>query len=221
MANLVVYTTVIGRTDPLREPLCPGNTQFVCFTDKPLQSKHWEIRRVPECDNPNRHHHMYKQLSHIALGEANATLWVDAAFLLRVNPQDILAAATHDVMGFKHPDRTRISQEALAIIKAGKGRKAGTMAQLHAYRADGWDTNEDPQQYITNGGFLLRKNTPAVNTFNEFWNNEVQHRTLRDQMSIDYSAHKCGVTIGHFSGTVRANKFATLQVLRNKQVTDF
>lgn len=218
---MIVYTTVMGRTDPLREPLNPGGVRFVCFTDQPLQSQHWEIVRVPVTDTPNREHHRLKQLSHIALPEADASLWIDAAFLLHARPLNVLAKSTHDVMGFKHPDRTRISQEALAIVRANKGRASDINAQLNAYQAHGWDTDDNPQQHITNGGFLLRRHTPEVKKFNEAWHREVQQRSLRDQMSIDFVAHQCGVAIGHFEGTVRKNAFATLHVMPGKKTTDF
>lgn len=218
---MIVYTTVMGRTDPLREPLNPGGVRFVCFTDQPLQSQHWEIVRVPVTDTPNRQSHALKQLSHAALPEAECTLWIDAAFVLRASPREILAQATQPVMGFKHPDRTRISQEAHAIARLKKARPDDVFAQLREYQAHGWDTDDNPQQHITNGGFLLRQHTPDVIFFNDVWHRHVQTRCLRDQMSIDYVAHRCGVAIGHFEGTVRKNAFATLHVMPGKKTTDF
>lgn len=221
MSQLIVYTTVIGRTDPLREPLNPDGVRFVCFTDQPLSSRRWEIVQVPKTEAPNRQSHALKQLSHEALPEAECTLWIDAAFVLHASPRDILARATQPVMGFKHPDRTRISQEAHAIVRAKKGRADDVFAQLAEYQAQGWDTDANPQPHITNGGFLLRQHTPQVRAFNREWHHHVQTRCLRDQMSIDYVAHLCGVAIGHFDGTVRKNAFATLYVMPGKQTTDF
>lgn len=217
---MIVYTTVIGNTDELKEPLNPSGVRFVCFADRDIESRHWEIIRVEPTNTPNRQHHEIKQLSHECL-DCDVSLWIDAAFVLRVDPCEVMRAATRSITGFKHPDRTRISQEAHAIVKAGKGLEAQTFAQLNQYRADGWDTDKNPQQYITNGGFLLRFHTPEVIRFNEYWHNEVQTKTLRDQMSIDYSAHKTGVQIGHFRGTVRNNDYATLQVKPHKKVSDF
>ena len=164
---------------------------------------------------------MLKQRSHVTFPDADATLWLDAAFELLVAPEDVLRLATHDVMGFRHPDRQRITQEAPAIVRAGKGRESDVMAQLAAYQADGWDTPENPQRYITNGGFLLRKHTDAVKRFNDIWHREVQTRCLRDQMSIDYCAHKVGVQIGHFGGHVRSNKLAQIHFFRGKPTVDY
>src|SRR5690606_9472229 len=133
-----------------------------------------------------------KQRPHVVFPDAGVTLWMDAAFQLLAAPEKLLAMATADVMGFKHPDRTRITDEAPAIVRAGKGRREDVEAQLAAYQAQGWDTADNPQRYITNGGFLLRRNTDAVRRFNEAWHHEVQTRSLRDQMSIDYCAWREG-----------------------------
>jgi hypothetical protein len=218
---IVVYTTVFGPTDPLHEPRKPDGFRFVCFTDRPLKSRHWEIVQVPATDAPARECRKLKQLSHVTFPEADATLWLDAAFELLVSPAKVAALATADMVGFKHPDRTRISQEAPAIARAGKGLEGPTMAQLETYQAAGWDTDDNPQRHITNGGFLFRRHTPAVQRFNEAWHREVQTRTLRDQMSIDYCAWREGVAIGHYPGNVRRNNLARIHFLRGKRTTDF
>lgn len=219
--TLVVYTCVCGRTDPLRDPVRPGKTRFVCFTDQPLRSRVWEIVRLPTQDAPKRACRAYKQPSHQIFPEADATLWIDASFILLVSPDEVARQASADVISFWHPDRARITDEAEAIIRAGKGKADAIHAQLAAYKADGWDTEANPQRGITNGGFLYRRHTEAVRRFNAAWHAEVQSRTLRDQMSIDYVAAKTGVRIGHFPGTVRNNRLARFQPLRGKPTNDF
>jgi hypothetical protein len=220
--TVIVYTTVIGRTDPLHEPVTPDGYRFVCFTDQSrLRSRNWEIHRVKTTDAPNRQSHAIKQLAHRYFPGEDWTLWIDAAFTLLVSPRVVLNQANRDVMGFRHPDRSRITQEADAIVRAKKGLPEAVYSQLQHYKNLGWDTDENPQGCITNGGFLLRKNTAAVVAFNEVWHQEVQTRCLRDQMSIDFVAHQCGVKIGYFPGNVRSNPFAQLHVMPGKQVTDF
>lgn len=221
LVNLVVYTCVFGNTDPLHEPVRPDGFRFVCFTDQPIKSRHWEIVRLPTQDAPKRACRTYKQPSHLVFPEADATLWIDAAFTLLVSPVAVERMASADVMGFRHPDRTRITQEAEAIIRAGKGRPEHVLAQRDAYVADGWDTEASPQQHITNGGFLFRRHTDVVRRFNEAWHHEVQTQTLRDQMSIDYCAHKTGVQISHFPGNVRNNRLARIHHLHGKPTNDY
>jgi hypothetical protein len=213
--TLVVYSTIFGRTDPLHEPLRPGNTRFVMFTDQPLVSKHWEIIRVGPFEAPKRECRKLKQPSHLVFPEADATLWIDASYTLLVDPLSILAQYPGEMYGFRHHKRDRIKDEAPAIVAAGKGKADAIYAQLAAYQADGWDTDANPQREITNGGFLLRRSTDTVRSFNDLWHHEVQTRTLRDQMSIDYCAHKAGVGIQHLPGSPKANPFARIHYCKN------
>lgn len=219
--SLVVYTAVFGDTDPLRDPVRPGKTRFVCFTDQPVRSKVWEIVRLPTQAAPKRASRQYKQPSHLVFPEAEATLWVDAQLVLLVDPLEILQRYQGEFTGFRHHKRKRITDEAGAIIRAGKGKADAIHAQLAAYQADGWDTDEDPQQAITNGGFMLRRHTERVKAFNELWHHEVQTRTLRDQMSLDYCAARAGLTIDYFPGDVARNALMRRSLYPSKPTNDF
>jgi len=219
--RLVVYTCVFGDTDPLRDPVRPGRTRFVCFTDQPVRSKVWEIVKLPKQDAPKRACRSYKQPSHRIFPEAEATLWIDAQMVLLVDPLELLKRYPGEFTGFKHHKRARIKDECEAIIRAGKAKPEAVRAQLAAYQADGWDTDDNPQRAITNGGFMLRRHTERVVRFNEVWHHEVQTRTLRDQMSLDYCAAKVGLPIDYFPGDVTANKFVRRLLYPHKPTNDF
>lgn len=218
--SLVVYSTIFGETDKLREPRRPGNTRFVLFTDQPIQSQHWEVIRFAPFERPKRACRALKQPSHLVFPEATATLWVDASLELVADPQELLEWFPGEFTGFRHNKRKRITQEAPVIIQSGKGKADAIYAQLNAYKSDGWDTDDNPQTVITNGGFILRRHTPKVCEFNELWNQEVQNRTLRDQMSLDYCAHKVGLKIDYFPGNVAKNEFM-IRHSCNKPTNDF
>lgn len=217
----VVYTTVFGDTDPLREPRVKSSWRFVCFTDQRIRSSCWEIVRVPPTDTPKRECRRLKQPSHLVFPEADVTLWIDAQMVLIVPPEQLAKQYTGDFTGFKHHKRRRITDEAEAIIRAGKGKRHAIHAQLAAYKADGWDTDDNPQRAITNGGFLLRRHTDTVRAFNEAWHHEVQSRTLRDQMSLDYCAHKVGMKIDYFAGNMVFNPVAKRMHYPHKPTNDF
>jgi len=219
--NVVVYTCVFGDTDPLRDPVRPGKTRFVCFTDQPVRSKVWEIVRLPKQDTPKRACRTYKQPSHLVFPEADATLWIDAQIHLLVDPLHVLNHHLGEFTGFRHNKRRRIKDEAEAIIRAGKGKADAIHAQLAAYQADGWDTDANPQRAITNGGFMLRRHTERVKAFNEMWHKEVQTRTLRDQMSLDYCAAKVGLRIDYFQGNVNQSPLGRRIHYPHKPTNDF
>ena len=218
---MIVYTTVFGDTDPLREPKRPGTARWVCFTDRPLKSSVWEIVQVPPSSTPKRECRKLKQPSHLVFPDAEITLWVDAQMELLVSPDELAARYGGELTGFRHHKRCRIKDEAPAIIAAGKGKADAIYAQLAAYQADGWDTDANPQRAITNGGFLLRRHTDRVKRFNELWHHEVQTRTLRDQMSIDYCAAKAGLPIKYFPGNMVQNPIARRNHYPSKPTNDF
>lgn len=196
---VIVYTCVFGVTDDLHEPLNPGNARYVCFTDHDnIKSDVWDIVRCESTGNPMRACRMYKQRPFEVFGKHDVTLWTDAHIQLVVDPDYLCTTHPNQFVGFKHPKRQRIKDEAEAILRGRKAADHEVLSQLKAYQDDGWDTDSNPQIAITNGGFLLRRDTPSMREFGEMWHHEVQTRCLRDQMSLDYCAHKTGVDPDHF-----------------------
>lgn len=214
---LTVYTTVFGNTKPLHEPEVTGGARFVCFTDQSITSGQWEIRRVPLVLAPSRECRKLKQMSHLVFPKSEITLWVDSPFSLLIDPHEIARMHPGAIVTFRHQHRSRIRDEAKVIIDHKKGKAETVMAQLAAYQAEGFDTDENPQRFISNGGFILRRHTDEVARFNEAWNHEVQTKSLRDQMSIDYCAWKLGLRIEHFEGHHLENKYANFS--RYKRAT--
>lgn len=218
---MIVYTCVFGHTDILRDPIVRGKSKFLCFTDQPIRSRGWEIIRVPKLQAPKRECRKYKQRPHVLFPDEAVTLWVDAAMIVRVDPDELARLHPHEFSAFVHSKRCRITQECEAIIQCGKAIPDRVRAQLAKYQADGWDTPDNPQTKIHNGGVLLRRNTPKVREFSELWNHEVQTETLRDQMSIDYCAHKVGLEISDFPGTISRNPYFIRAGVRYKPTNDF
>ena len=199
----VVYTTVFGNTDPLHEPQCKTNARFICFTDQDIKSKHWEIVKVSPTDKPATESRRYKCLPHLLFGD-EITIWVDACLDCFFKPDDLIKKYQGIITNFNHPDRTRITQEAEAIIKAKKAPEADIRKQLVCYQSEGFDTEANPMKSLSNNGFILRRNCKELN---ELWWSEVKKHTRRDQMSLDYCAWKLGVTIDRFKGNIRKNPY--------------
>jgi hypothetical protein len=203
--SLVVYTAIFGRTDPLHEPECETRARLIAFTDQPIQSGRWEIIQVPPVERPCRLARLAKAMSH-ELIPAEWSLWMDAAFTLLVDPLDLLDGAG-DFTTFRHADRSRISDEAEAILRHRKAPEDLVMTQLQAYRADGFDTEDNPQRELSCNGVILRRHTPAVAALNAFWADQINTFSLRDQMSLDYSAWRCELPLSRWPGTHRDNPY--------------
>jgi len=223
----VIYTCVFGYTDPLHEPEiiykkatsgrdysgkvihrpevgCP----MICFTDQPIKSKRWEIVRIPTVDTPMRVSRFVKALSHRWFPKAT-TLYLDANMTLRTHLRALDSKYSGDFVNFCHYKRTRITDEADAIIRWKKAKPEAVMAQLHKYQADGFDTNENPQKVLSNNGVLLRR--PSSAELCEAWWHEISTETLRDQMSIDYCAWKLGHNIQRFDGDIKSTDIVTVR----------
>lgn len=199
----VVYTTVFGNTDPLHKIKRKGNARYICFTDQDIQSESWQIIRLSTVKKPNTESRRYKCLPHFIFGD-EPTIWVDACLDCYFDPEEVLETHQGPITNFSHPDRTRIKQEAEAIIKNRKATKQEIKSQLWAYQAEGFDTEENPMTSLSNNGFILRRDCKELN---ELWWHEVKTKSRRDQMSLDYCAWKVGVKINRFEGTIRQNPF--------------
>lgn len=202
--SLTVFTCVFGNTDPLHEPECKGRARFVCFTDQPITSRHWEIVRLPAQAAPTRASRQMKALSHRSV-HTEWSLWMDANFTLAVEPRRLLEHG--EFVTFRHRDRTRIADEAREIIRLEKARPAAARRQLATYQAAGFDTDANPMHELSCNGVVLRRHTSEVVALNEAWARELATHTLRDQMSLDYCAWRLRYKLARWPGTHDSNPY--------------
>ena len=207
--SLTVFTTVLGKTDTLRPPrVVHPDIRYVCFADQPIDVPPYVTVRI-DCggDGPLKLSRRLKILAdHPLLGQPDVTLWHDAAFELLSDPFAVLALTLTDadMLALRHPHRSAIEDEAIAIARLGYMPADILAAQIATYRADGFPE----QQQITSTGYCLRRMTPTVRAFNAAWWAEVDTWGWRDQMSVDYAAWKTGVAITYIPGHYRDNPYA-------------
>ena len=205
--RLVVFTCVIGQTDPLRRPLVINRkVRYVCFSDVPQAVPPYEYVAVERADDYKLQSRQLKILAnHPALGDADATLWHDAAFRLNCDPLRLAQTLLTDtnMVALRHPHRNTIEEEAAAIAKWGWIPADRLAAQVAAYRADGFT-----QKQITSTGLCFRRRTGALDAFNAFWWAQVERWGWRDQMSVDYALWKTGVRPHYIPGHYRDNVYA-------------
>lgn len=202
-AEITVYTCVLGNTDPLYEPTVDWPGRMICYTDQPdLTSARWELLRLPPQAAPARMARRLKALSHIYT-DTPWSLWLDACFTLQADPTRL--ARHGDWVRFRHPDNAHLAAEAAAIIRAKKAPAEQIKAQLATYQADGF--TPAVQREHSACGVIMRRHTPATIALNEAWDAEIQGRSLRDQMSLDYCAWKLGQPLAAWPGHHRANPY--------------
>lgn len=218
--DLIVYTAVFGNTDPLQEPEATSGARFVCFTDQPLKSKRWEIVRMRSQDRPTRVARTLKLNPHHLFPGADASLWMDACFILRTPVADLMAQHPEDVVTFRHKDRRRIVDEAHEIARLGKAKAITVFRQLATYQQAGFDTAQNQMQELSCNGVVLRRHNERAAAFNEAWTREIEQHTLRDQMSADFVAWQQGMKLGRWPGTHDANPHFGHRFFR-RPVNDF
>ncbi len=207
----VVFTAALGiSTDRIRPPLVVDlSTRYVCFSDTPVDVPPYEWIAVPSEDRSMLAARRIKILAdHPVLQAADATLWHDASYQLKRGPAWALnRLRTADVVAMRHPRRSSIDAEAVAIARYGYLSLDLAYAHVARYRAAGF--RED---ILTCTGLLGRVNSDATRAFGQLWWAEAQQWGGRDQGSVNYAAWRAGVRLKHVKGTIKDNRYAGWRV---------
>ncbi|WP_462381122.1 rhamnan synthesis F family protein [Pseudomonas sp. Marseille-QA0892] len=114
-------------------------------------------------------------------------IWVDANVLIRrsLRPYLDLAEANPNVpiFGIPHPVRSCIYEEAEAVVEHGKANQEKVEEQMIRYAAEGF-----PKKYglIETNFLLFNLSHPLTPKIFELWAQELESKTHRDQLSLNY-----------------------------------
>lgn len=201
--DIIVYSVNIGGYDTFKEVRCPDSrVSYYLFTDnKSIRSKTWNIVYVPpnkfDSDQSKRCRFI-KTHPHILLPEHKISVWIDHSFV--INTPDIVGMVrqclgnkpiTCYIHGSQRDRRNCLYDEARGIMKYKIDSKGVVRRQMRKYMQMGF-----PKNYgLFSTGFMFRKNSPAVNLFNEKWWEEIKAGSKRDQLSQMFVSWKCGVPV--------------------------
>lgn len=186
----ILYTSIINGYDALTDYVVPQGWRAICFTDRKIESRTWEVVKI---DYREKIYREIKICPHRFLPYHDQSVWVDGNITPVVNLDEFVK----DKNGYwlmEHPDRRCIYKEAAAVVNQKK---------------DGWKVvAEQMQQYFKYGypffnglsatGVLLRDNTQEHQEFGEQWWREVRDHSVRDQLSFNYVAWKTGLAYKQF-----------------------
>ena len=208
--KVIVYTALIGNIDRLWSVM-PGSAdvQHVAFVDGPKREvglwgkspptilpntggakahPTWNQQIVkPEWGDRRTARH-YKVLPHRYLPDADVWIWIDANVRLRMHPLSLIKRylKDNDLMAFRHWERKCLYTEAEVCAKYKKDKRAILEAQTTRYEQAGM-----PRGWgLAATRVVIRRNTPAVRELNESWWTEIEHGSLRDQVSFPYVCWK-------------------------------
>jgi len=214
--KIVVYTAIVGGYDTLNEPLVkPDGVDFVCFTDRDIESKTWEIRKIlPLYSDNTRTARKYKVLPHRWFSEYDVSIWLDGNKIIE---GDILKYIEYlgdsNLALFDHTKcfdkRDCVYEEANAIFRLGqepgkqfKDNPYIIKSQMERYISEGY-----PQH---NGlaftcGIVRKHNQSDVIKVMEDWWTEIKYGSKRDQLSFDYVAWKNDFNFVYLPGDGRGD----------------
>lgn len=185
------FTAIIGDYDRLKEPqvITPG-WEYVCFTDQKIISKNWKIQRASSFEIAT-----IKTAREIKIKQPDyymdceESIWFDASFLIRGDLNKLIRPAVDfDGMVLRHPHRSSLLQESMAVTQLGKDRDETVKAQMQKYKDEGFEQTTP----LVATGILYRKNNERTQKFSEAWWEEVKNHSHRDQLSFNYALQKTG-----------------------------
>ena len=204
----VVYTCIIGEYDNLKEvPQPEKDIEYICFSDKPIESKTWKIRPVPnflKIFEPAKIARCIKILPHLFLSEYSTSLWVDGSIEVLGGVKEFIEQNLKDYFAIsKHPDRICVYQEAEAVIRLNKDIPEIVNAQIEEYRRNGYPQNSG---MIQSGIIIRNHNDKRCIMLCELWWKEVKKHSKRDQLSFNYCIWNKNVTIDVLNPSIFVSK---------------
>ena len=191
-SNITVITALTAGKDTLREDQCAGGAQWLAFTDFEFASQIWQYR--PACDkmkSPRRNSRIHKMLAHQYV-TTRYSIWIDANIALLVPPEQIIETylADSDIALFKHPVRDCLYDEAMVCAVNRLDDPETIIAQVKKYEEEGYGKHRG----LCEGNVILRRHTPRVEAFNDYWWSEYCRHSVRDQIGLMYALDKAGLT---------------------------
>jgi hypothetical protein len=199
--NKVVYTAISNGKDNLhpQPSILRDGAEFVAFTDDHTRTAGWDLKRVSTgFGSPNRNAKVHKILPHVYFPDKTYTLWIDGSIVLKKNFSfDKLVdkyLQDSDLAVLQHPIRICLYQEAAECIHLNLDNHDKIRQQIFRYTSDQFE----PNLGLAECKIILRRNNEAVESFSEFWWQEICNGSQRDQISFNYAAYKTGLKFCYF-----------------------
>jgi len=182
-----IYTCLVGDIDVLEDPIVvTSGCDYLCFSDKPRNTKIWKIEPLLKSFNDPRLSARY----HKTIGASylkDDSLWIDAKLVF--NKEIDFIEKEKSLCLLKHPIRNCIYQEGKAVINIGKARSTIVNKLLNQYREHGFPENNGLYETC----LVFRKHSVENDLLNENWWRQIQ-LCIRDQLSLPYLLWQDGIS---------------------------
>lgn len=177
----ICYTAIFSDYEELKEPtVISEGWKYICFTDQPLQSEVWQIKKMDVIDTAQRTARWVKIMGWI---DWQYSIWVDASFQININLNDWWNLRFKSPFSAaKHPLRADIYHECRSCVINNRGDGGKVEKQWNKYLALRVPENKG----IITSGILLRENTEENIKLHESWWKELHAESVRDQLAFAY-----------------------------------
>ncbi len=190
--DITVLTSITGSKDSLQDDQSVGSAKFVAYTDF-NKSAQWEIRKpFDKFNDPRRNSRAPKILSHLFC-ESEYSIWIDGNMSLLKPPEELIERylKDYDLAIFAHPKRNCIYGEAVRVAGAELDDPEVIIEQVTRYEKMGYAKEKG----LCECGFIIRRHTPKVIEFNNYWWSEWSRGCVRDQVSFMFAVDAVGLRI--------------------------
>lgn len=200
--TIVVYTSITGGKDALKERQETEGLRFYAFLDEVTESATWRVYPALNLfHDPRRNARMHKVLCHQFFPKADYTVWIDGTIEVTadIRPLVLKMMEKCEIATFKHPERNCLYEEAEACKSNNLDAGPVIENQVERYRSQGFPRNAG----LFESNVLIRKNSPKVRAFNELWWSEICRFSRRDQLSLPYALSKARLPMGIIPGNAQ------------------
>ena len=182
-----VYTSLYGDFDKLEDipEHFSDKITYICFSDRKHDAKGWEYRVIQgESENHNIRAKKYKILPHEFLNEFTGSLFVDATTEFLNDPYHLIKnyLAGNQWVMMKHPSRSCLFDEAVAIISMEKAPTGIILDQVFSYEKTGYQAHG-----LCEASFIWRDHSARdVIDFMETWWGHIQRDSSQEELSLGY-----------------------------------
>jgi GT2 family glycosyltransferase/glycosyltransferase involved in cell wall biosynthesis len=197
--RIVIYTAIAGGYDELKVPeVRSERCDFVCFTDRDIAGdRGWQLRPMDYlASEPVRAARYVKHHPHAYFQDYEWSIWVDANLLIKGDLAGMVDQAEREgelFATFLHPHRDCIYAEAAEIVERKVDSAERVNSQVQRYKSAGYPPNNG----LAETNVLVRRhNDPRVIAVNTDWWREIENGSHRDQVSLNFAAHKHLMKLG-------------------------
>lgn len=204
--NIVVYTSICGGKDTLREDQYEGNN-YVAFLDNPVYSRVWDVREIfKKCILPVREAKIFRILPWQFL-DYEYSIWMDGQMAICCNASDLVDKFLdgYDIALFRHPRRDCIYEEYIAD-RAWHTYEPPFLSEKEEQKYKSENFPEHDGLYETT--IIIRKHSEKIKQFCKTWWAEISAFSSFDQCNFMYAARKHNLKINDMiPGTVWNNPY--------------